>query len=95
MIFLARFHTGERIGINPDLIERIEETPDTVITLTNGSRYVVQESLAEIADQVQLYRATIFNLATRMAQGLDTPDPAATTRLSLVRDAATGATSVD
>ena len=95
MIFLARFHTGERIAINPDLIERIEETPDTVITLTNGSRYVVQESLAEIAEQVQLYRATILNLAMKMAQGPDTPDQAASARLSLVRDAVTGATSAD
>ena len=32
MISLTRFHSGERIAINPDLIERIEETPDTVVT---------------------------------------------------------------
>ena len=38
MISLTRFSSGERIAINPDLIERIEEIPDTVVTMTNGNR---------------------------------------------------------
>ena len=53
MILLTRFHSGERFAVNTDLIERIEETPDTVITLTNGTRFVVQESIDEIAEQIQ------------------------------------------
>ena len=34
MIILTRFHSGEPIALNPDLIERLEETPDTVVTFT-------------------------------------------------------------
>jgi len=54
MISLARFHSGERIAINPDLIERIEETPDTVITLTNGTRFLVEQSIDEITELIRV-----------------------------------------
>ena len=40
MILLTRLN-GEQIVINADLIERAEATPDTVLTLTSGTRYVV------------------------------------------------------
>ena len=50
MIALTHFGSGNRIALNVDLIEKIEETPDTVITLTNGTRYLVQESLDEIIE---------------------------------------------
>lgn len=95
MIFLTRFHSTERIALNPDLIERIEETPDTVITLTNGARYVVQESIAEIVEQIKLYRATLFNLALSLAKQQEPPDKETTSRLSLVRDGTTAATPGD
>jgi flagellar protein FlbD len=82
MISLARFHSGERIAINPDLIERIEETPDTVVTLTSGTKYVVGESIDEITEKVQVFRATLLNLAFRMAQD---PDAVRSTHLHVVR----------
>src|ERR1700735_854739 len=66
MIILTRFHSGERFGVNPDLIERVEETPDTIITLTNGTKHVVQESIDEIAESVQTFKAMTLALATRM-----------------------------
>jgi flagellar protein FlbD len=72
MILLTRFHSGERFAVNPDLIERVEETPDTVITLTNGAKHVVQESLDEISESVQVYKATTLALAIRMIE--DPPD---------------------
>jgi uncharacterized protein YlzI (FlbEa/FlbD family) len=68
MILLTRFHSGERFAVNSDLIERIEETPDTVITLTNGTRYVVQESIDEIAQQIQTVKATTLAFATRLSE---------------------------
>jgi flagellar protein FlbD len=68
MILLTRFHSGERFGVNPDLIERVEETPDTVITLTNGTKHVVQESIDEIVQSMQIFKATTLALATRMAE---------------------------
>ncbi|GEM_PF-122321 len=81
MISLTRLN-GERIGINPDLIERAEETPDTVLTLTNGTRYVVHETLDELIAKVQVYRAGILAIARRMA---DDPEADGAPRLTLVR----------
>jgi flagellar protein FlbD len=51
---------GPVFAVNPDLIERAEATPDTVLTLVNGSRYVIRESLDELAALVRQYRADII-----------------------------------
>ncbi len=47
MITLTRLN-GARLCVNAFLIEHLEETPDTVVTLTNGHRFLVQESIDEI-----------------------------------------------
>ena len=47
MILLTKINNNP-IAVNSDLIEYIEETPDTVITLTNSDRVVVQEGMTEI-----------------------------------------------
>lgn len=39
---------GSEIVINADLIETVEATPDTVISLTTGRKYVVHESVGEV-----------------------------------------------
>ena len=67
MISLRRFHSGERVAVNPDLIERIEETPDTVIHMTSGNRYVVDEDIDEISEKVRVFRASLLILAMQMA----------------------------
>lgn len=46
---------GEKIVLNADLIESLEATPDTVITLTTGKRIVVRESVPEVAKRVEAY----------------------------------------
>ena len=51
---------GTRILINPDLIEIIESTPDTVISLTTGRKIIVKESRQEIKNLVKSYRKDIF-----------------------------------
>jgi len=51
MIYLTRLN-GEKIVLNLDMIEFMEETPDTVITLTTGKKIVVKESTGQICDQV-------------------------------------------
>ena len=53
---------GTRILINPDLIEIIESTPDTVISLTTGRKIIVKESRQEINNLVKSYRKDIFAL---------------------------------
>ena len=49
-----------KILINPDLIEVVEETPDTVITFTTGKKIIVKESRQEVKNLVKLYRRDIF-----------------------------------
>ena len=51
---------GQKILINPDLIEVIEETPDTVISFFTGRKIIVKESRQEIKNLVKLYRKDIF-----------------------------------
>ncbi|HWE54654.1 MAG TPA: flagellar FlbD family protein [Acidimicrobiales bacterium] len=80
MIALTHFGSGTRIALNVDLIEKIEETPDTVITLTNGTRYLVQESLDEIIDKSVEARARAIYVSQHL------PEQRETGRLRLVRD---------
>ena len=46
--------------LNPDLIEIVEETPDTVLTLTTGRKIIVKESRQDVKNLVKLYRKDIF-----------------------------------
>lgn len=48
------------LTINSDLIETVEEMPDTVITLTNGKKIIVKESRQEVKNLVKLYKKEIF-----------------------------------
>ncbi|OPL12379.1 MAG: hypothetical protein AVO38_15055 [delta proteobacterium ML8_D] len=41
-----------KILINTDLMESVEEIHDTVITLTNGNKYIVREKIQEIMEKV-------------------------------------------
>lgn len=50
------------IVINSDQIEVVESTPDTVITLVNGHKYIVNESVSEVVDKIVLYKHRIFNI---------------------------------
>jgi flagellar protein FlbD len=51
------------LWLNPDLIQQIEQTPDTVISLTNGTRLVVDEEPAQILELVRRWRATVIATA--------------------------------
>ncbi len=62
MIELTRINGG-RFSLNAELIERVDETPDTVITLVEGAKYVVTESVGEVIELVRLYRATVIAMA--------------------------------
>jgi flagellar protein FlbD len=61
MVMLTKINKAE-IAVNSDLIEYIEETPDTVITLTNGNKIVVQERMAEIIEKIVEFRKLISGL---------------------------------
>ena len=53
---------GKQFTLNSDLIETIEETPDTVLTLTTGKKIIVKESRQEVKNLVKLYRKEIFSI---------------------------------
>ena len=55
MISVTRFNDSTLI-INADLIQTVEETPDTVITLTTGTKFIVKEKSKEIVDKVVEYK---------------------------------------
>lgn len=55
MIQLTHFR-GVEFMLNAELIEMIETTPDTVVTMVSGKKYLVQESLKEIQERVIDYR---------------------------------------
>ncbi len=46
--------------LNCDLIETIEEVPDTVITLTNGKKIFVKESRQNVVSLVKLYKKEVL-----------------------------------
>ena len=51
---------GQKVLINPDLIEVVEETPDTVISFSTGRKIIVKESRQEVKNLVKLYRKDNF-----------------------------------
>lgn len=59
MIILTRLG-GSELALNPDLIERAEATPDTVITLQDGHKLVVAESIAQVVARVRTWRAEVY-----------------------------------
>jgi flagellar protein FlbD len=62
MVTLTRL-TGARFALNPDLIERVDRTPDTVITLVDGTKYLVRESLDDVVAAILDYRARVVAAA--------------------------------
>ena len=78
MITVTR-RNGTAFALNPDLIERVEATPDTVITLVSGTRYVVAESVEQIVAEVCQFRASVL-----MATATPAPSPPQRLRLHSV-----------
>ena len=56
MIDVTRLN-GKALTINAELIETVEETPDTVITLTTGKKIIVKESRQIVKNLVILYKS--------------------------------------
>jgi flagellar protein FlbD len=50
----------QKFILNDDHIEKIEEVPETIITLTNGKKYIVLESVEEVMSAIIKYRNKIF-----------------------------------
>lgn len=61
MIEVTRFN-GDRIYLNADLIEYVEATPDTIVALTTGKKYMVKEKVDQVVDKVKEYHRQISPL---------------------------------
>lgn len=75
MIVVTRLNTS-RFAINPDLIERIQENPDTVLIMLNGAKYVVVESLDEVIGLIAQFRARVVSTARGLDSATSNDPPA-------------------
>ncbi len=75
MIRLTRINHVPMV-LNSDLIEHVEITPDTVIAMTSGQKFMVLESADEVIERVIDFRRTIANLPGKVSTICETPAPA-------------------
>jgi flagellar protein FlbD len=69
MIRLTRLNHVSLV-LNSDLIEHIEETPDTVVTLTTGQILRVRESADQVVARIVEFRRRIFRPEDLLAEGI-------------------------
>lgn len=77
MIRLTRLNHGPFL-LNPDLIEHVEMTPDTVITLTTGHQFMVLETSEQLIQRIVEFRRAVQQPASAgpSRTGPGQPDPA-------------------
>jgi uncharacterized protein YlzI (FlbEa/FlbD family) len=69
MIQLHRLsHEREPFVLNPDLVERIDASPDCHVTLTTGTRIAVCESVDEVVGRIKAWRVDVLAAALRLAR---------------------------
>jgi uncharacterized protein YlzI (FlbEa/FlbD family) len=73
-------HAAQPFHLNPDLVLTVDAHPDTVVTLTTGSRLLVIETPEQVAELVRVWRASVLDAMSRV--------PRRTTALGLVRGTA-------
>lgn len=54
---------GEAMYLNADLMEAIQATPDTVVTMVDGRKLVISESPEEIVGRIREFRASVLAAA--------------------------------
>lgn len=67
MIAITRLD-GSTLVVNADLIETVERSGDTVVTLVSGTRFVVREGVDELINAIVGFRAGVLLAAERYAQ---------------------------
>jgi flagellar protein FlbD len=67
MIELRLINNDTPIVLNSDLIEFLEATPDTVISLSTGKKMIVRESVTEVIDKIVEFRRRIGGSAQDLA----------------------------
>ncbi|MBI4386020.1 MAG: flagellar FlbD family protein [Elusimicrobia bacterium] len=76
MISVTRLN-GTPLTLNAELIETVEKTPDTVVSLATGNRYVVRETVEEVVAKVVEYRRRVNaeRSAVNPIQGFERRNP--------------------
>jgi flagellar protein FlbD len=93
MVKLGRIN-GTEVMVNAELIETVEATPDTIITLTSGKKLMVMESVDQVVEKVMAYRRSLLAPegdlgghptmgGSGTGVGLPTPQPASPTLVQL------------
>lgn len=70
MIYVTRLN-GKQFVLNEDLIEIMEATPDTVVTLTGGTKYILADSLDMLIERIAEFRRRCYPLSSTQIQ----PEP--------------------
>ena len=71
MISVTRIN-GTQMWLNALLVEMVEESPDTYITLVTGKRLIVLEKVDEVIEKIRQYNKEIgSNIATIKVQSLE------------------------
>lgn len=68
MIRVTRLN-GSKLIVNAILIESVEETPDTIITLTTGKKIIVLETAADVISLVKAYMRNIGSIRLAIRTG--------------------------
>lgn len=61
MVKLSRIN-GAEVTVNAELIETVEATPDTIVSLTTGKKLMVVESVDQVIEKVIAYRRTLVTV---------------------------------
>lgn len=51
---------GPPFAVNPDLVQRIDSAPDTILTLVDGTKYIVEESMADVITSINEHRSRMI-----------------------------------
>lgn len=72
MIVLTRLNRS-RFAVNPDLIERVQATPDTTLIMVDGATFVVTETMDDVIARITRFRAGVLAAAAALITATD-PD---------------------
>jgi len=75
MIVVTRLNRS-RFALNPDLIERIQASPDTTIVMVDGATFVVTETMDDVIEKITSFRAGVLAAAADRSRERSAPAPA-------------------
>ena len=82
MIVLTRLNRS-RFAVNPDLIERVQATPDTTLIMVDGATFVVTETMDDVIAQITRFRAGVLATAAALISTAGTDSDAADSEVGL------------